>query len=115
MIVTVCAAVWLIQKSRVPEGTAMARIELSGKVIREIDLSAVAEPFEFTVEAENGSNTVRVEKGRIAVTEADCPDKVCVKTGYIENRAMPIVCLPHRLVITVNGNDSEYDAVAGDK
>lgn len=114
-VIAVCAAVWLWHKSRAPEGVAVARVELDGKVIREIDLTTVTEPYEFTVEAENGSNTVRVEPGRIAVTEADCPDKVCVKTGYIENSAVPIVCLPHRLAITVSGRDGGYDAVAGDK
>ena len=112
-VIAACLIVWFIRGVK-PERNIKARIELDGELIREIDLSEVAEPYEFTVEAENGKNTVRVEPGRIAVVEADCPDKVCIKTGYIENGVVPIVCLPHRLAITVTGS-GEYDAVAGDK
>ncbi len=50
---------------------------------------------------------IRVEPGRIAVTAADCPDKVCVDAGWRSDSASPIVCLPHRLVIRI-----EKDAAA---
>ena len=78
-----------------------ARITLDGELYREIDLRAVTVPYEFTIETESGSNTVRVEHGRIAVISADCPDKICVQRGWAEDSLLPIVCLPHRLVITL--------------
>ena len=112
-VIAACLTVWFVRGEKQPDGGVIARIEQNGELIREIDLSEVTEPYEFTIEAESGKNTVRVEAGRIAVVEADCPDKVCVKTGYIENGTVPIVCLPHRLAITVTGG-GEYDAVAGE-
>ena len=30
---------------------------------------------------------------------ADCPDKLCVKQGFIDRPVLPIACLPNRLVI----------------
>jgi len=62
---------------------------------------------EFTIDCGSGHNTVTVRGGTISVTEADCPDKVCVRTGAISGGTVPIVCLPHRLEIrVVNGADS---------
>jgi hypothetical protein len=74
----------------------------------------VEESFSFVVTAEDGGeNTVLVEPGRICISEADCPDKVCVHQGYIENGVVPIVCLPNQLVIRIEGTDDEFDGVAG--
>ena len=72
-----------------------------GREYRRVDLGAVTEPYEFTVETEWGWNTVRVEPGAICVTDADCPGHDCVQQGAISNGMIPIVCLPHRLVIQI--------------
>lgn len=80
-----------------------ARIWLDGEVIREIDLAAVAAPFDFELESKYGVNTVHVEHGSIAISAADCPDGLCVAQGAISSSAIPIVCMPHRLVIEIGG------------
>ncbi len=77
----------------------IARVTVDGETVREIDLRAVTLPYEFEIRTEHGSNTVRVEHGRIAVIRADCPDRICVERGWAEDSLLPIVCLPHRLVI----------------
>ncbi|MBR4895991.1 MAG: NusG domain II-containing protein, partial [Clostridia bacterium] len=65
----------------------------------------------------SGENTVRVETGRIRIVSADCPDKICVDTGWISDSAAPIVCLPHRLVIRLEEGPADdaraLDGVAG--
>ena len=53
-----------------------------------------------------------VKDGKVSVTEADCPDKVCVNTGEISKSGDTIVCLPHKLVVEIEGSTSETDAVA---
>ena len=91
----------------------IANIYADGVCVRSIDLSEVTEPYEFTVETPHGSNTIRVEPGRIAVISADCADETCVRTGWIGENAIPIVCLPHRLVIRIEENAAHtVDAVA---
>ena len=71
-----------------------------GQLLREIDLSDVREPYEFVWEDDAGNrNRVRVEPGRIAVTDANCPDRLCVHQGWLSRALPPIVCLPHRLMI----------------
>ena len=77
----------------------IADIKLNGNIIRQIELS---EDKTFVIDSENGSNVVDVKDGKIAIIEADCPDKVCVKTGAISNMGEIIACVPHKLVILIH-------------
>lgn len=59
---------------------------------------------------QEGMNVLVIENGSAAVTEADCPDKLCVKQRAVSRDGESIVCLPHKLVITVvGGEEAEYD------
>ena len=83
-----------------------ARVYQDGVCIRTIDLSQVDAPYSFTVEWEGGYNIVEVEQGRIRVSEADCPDGICVRRGWVSDSAAPIACLPHKLVIQLEGGEA---------
>ena len=48
-----------------------------------------------------GYNIVEIRDGKVSVTEASCPDKVCVNHGPTDQTADPIVCLPNKLVVRV--------------
>ncbi len=90
-----------------------AEVVQDGKILYAIDLDRVTQPYTLTVEwPEGGSNTIRVKPGDIRVEAADCPDKICVDQGWLEGRASPIVCLPHRLVIRLRGVAQGPDTVA---
>ena len=99
-------AVWFAMRNTAAEDP-VAEIRLEGALIRTVPLS---EEAEFTVDCGDGYNTVTVSDGAISVTAADCPDKVCVKTGAISGGGAPIICLPHRLEIVVVNGSSDVDA-----
>jgi hypothetical protein len=91
-----------------------AHIYQNGALIESLDLSSVAAPYTFTVESALGANVIMVERGRIRISEADCPDMSCVRQGWVSGGTTPIVCLPHRLVIRPGGNGPvDVDAVTG--
>ena len=90
------------------EEASRARITSKGKVVRTVDLSF---DQEFTVETEDGYNVVTVKDGKIAVTQASCPDHHCMARGFCNSGAQ-IVCLPNRLVIEFLG-EAEIDGVVG--
>ncbi|MBF0518884.1 MAG: NusG domain II-containing protein [Nitrospirae bacterium] len=52
---------------------------------------------------------IEVKGGRVAVIDADCPNKLCVKQGFIDRGA--IICLPNRTVITVEENGKDKRGV----
>ncbi len=105
-IFAVCLALVLLPAKGAP--AIRAQIVSEGKIIQTVDLHTEQE---FTVEVQNGSNTVTVRDGKIAVTYADCPDQYCVRQGFC-NSGEQIVCLPHRLVISFLG-ESEIDGAVG--
>ena len=86
------------------EGT-VAVVSVDGEVLERIDLSKVREAYEFEVTTPYGNNTVHVDPGAISVTEADCPDHVCIYQGRLTGSGIPIICMPHRLVIEIEGGD----------
>ncbi|MGM9549840.1 MAG: NusG domain II-containing protein [Faecousia sp.] len=89
------------------DAAAYAEISSGGTVIKTVDLRV---DQQFSVAAENGgSNTVTVRDGRIAVTQASCPDHYCMDRGFCSS-GTPIVCLPNRLVIRFVG-EQPIDAV----
>ena len=57
-------------------------------------------------------SVVEVSGGRVRVQDADCPDRLCVRQGWISRDGESIVCLPHKLVVTVRGTEGDLDAVA---
>lgn len=88
---------------------AILEITIDGELYGEFPLN---EERELVVCSDYGSNTVVIEQGRAYVREADCPDKICVGMREIAHGGEIICCLPHRLFLTVKGDDSvEYDAV----
>lgn len=95
------------------EDSPVARISRDGALLEEIDLNKVDQPYTLTFEDESGSNTISVEKGRIRISEADCPDRICVDQGWISDGTVPIVCLPHRLMVEIEGGGGDLDGGAG--
>ena len=93
-----------------PRGASThAQIIRDGQVLYTVDLR-IDQQFPIT-NADGGSNVVTIENGKIAVTEANCPDHYCMQRGFCDS-GMDIVCLPNRLVIRFVGQQ-EIDAVIG--
>ncbi len=87
---------------------AYAEVYSQGKLLQRIDLSR---DQEITVNTDVGTNVITVRQGKIAVTQADCPDGYCMRRGFCDSGAQ-IVCLPHRLVIRFVGG-SQPDGITG--
>ena len=85
-----------------PGGGVIAVITVDGEVRERIDLTKVQESRDLVIETAYGKNTVHVEQGAISVTEADCPDRICVAMGRLTtDGGLPIICMPHRLMIEI--------------
>ena len=86
-----------------------AEIVSEGKVVAIADLHT---DREFTITNSNGgTNTVTVRDGKIAVTQASCPDHYCMHRGFCDSGAQ-IVCLPNLLIIRFT-DQQEIDMVVG--
>lgn len=60
----------------------------------------------------DGYNRVVIDNREVYMESADCPDKVCVKTGRISRAGETIICLPHKVVVEIKGGSSYDDSIA---
>lgn len=96
LLFVICAVFIALGEDR---GGDYVLITSNGEVVEKIDL-ANSPDRTFVVENELGRNTICVMDGKISVIDADCPDRTCIAMGALESELMPIVCLPHRLIIS---------------
>ena len=58
-------------------------------------------------------NLLVISQGQAWIEAADCPDQYCVRQGPVSRRRESLVCLPARLVVTVQGGEAgQLDAIS---
>ena len=69
------------------------------------------EPKTLRIETENGGyNVIVIEDGTADITEASCPDHICVDHRKATKNKDTITCLPNRVIVTIeNGEESDVD------
>ena len=89
----------LLRVCRDEGGYAVVRID--GETHCRLSLT---ENTEYVIETADGQrNTLVIEDGRAYVSEATCPDGICTAHRPITRDGESIVCLPHRVVIELEG------------
>lgn len=59
----------------------------------------------------NDTNICEIKNGEVKMTEADCPDHLCMKQKAVDNTGGTIVCLPNKVVIEgEKGNSSAEES-----
>ena len=62
-----------------------------------------------------GENLLEIKDGKARLTNASCPDKLCVNMGYISKNGQSIICLPNKVVIEIKGNtdkNTDFDTIS---
>ena len=56
-------------------------------------------------------NVLVIRHGAAEIVESNCGDHTCIRMGSISREGETIVCLPHRLVVRIEGGESSgFDA-----
>lgn len=81
--------------------------ELIGRYVLPLD-----DKLEIEVD-ELGHNVIVIDGYDVYISEADCPDQLCVKQGTINRSGAMLVCLPNKLTVEIigTGND-EIDIIS---
>ncbi len=93
--------------------------EATHVVVRSLDrektepLLQVELPAEERHEIEGGSGYlfVKISGYRARVTEADCPDQICVHTGWLTRPGNRSICVPRQIVVELVGDEEEFDEI----
>lgn len=106
LLLLVISAALLIPKY-IDKSRVKAVIYKDGKVVKEIDLSAVKEPYEFDLNSTPKAK-LRVENGSIRYSYAECHDRLCINSGELSKPGDTAACLPSKTLVVIEGEkDSE--------
>ncbi len=114
ILVIIVAAVILLfafrQYKKGADAAGYAVVKVDGEEFKRYPLD---EDRTDVIETDYGSNYLEITDGVVNMTDADCPDQVCVDMKPISKTGETIVCLPHKLVVEIEGSEeSEFDSIA---
>lgn len=116
ILILIIGAAFLFGMRFVPVSAkqVIARVEVDGKLIREIKLDQ-AEGRIIAVPFGRGLAQLEIQQGRVRMLEMPeeiCPRKVCSHTGWIGRSGETIICVPNHLVVRLTASTTErFDAI----
>lgn len=78
-----------------------AVVKIDGKEVERFDLDEISSKMVTYHPSDTQYNIVEIHEGKIRVKEDNSPDQIAVRTGWISEPGQTSICLPHRLVITI--------------
>ena len=105
-ILVVAIAFFLIVELTKEEGAGVV-VKVDGVEVDEYSLSKSG-----TYPLNGGTNILVIEDGRAYLSDANCPDKLCVHQGKISRTGEVITCLPNKLTVTVFGAEESVDLIS---
>lgn len=103
-------------------GFAMSYILSFGKTAgQELLVTVDGEPFgyypltedrEIEVKQKEHINKITIRDGQVSMSFSDCHGQDCVNQHSISKAGETIVCLPNKVILEINGDNTEYDAIA---
>ncbi|MCK9224671.1 MAG: NusG domain II-containing protein [Candidatus Muirbacterium halophilum] len=72
------------------------------KIIKDISVDSIID-FDNVV--------IEIKNKKVRVVKSNCPDKLCVKTGFIQKQTEFIICVPNNLKITI-GEENNIDGIS---
>ena len=79
-------------------------------LLRKLDLN---KNQEYKVNVDNGYNIIRIKDKKAKIKESDCSNQTCVNMGTISKDGQTLICLPHKVEVTIVSDDkSEVDVIA---
>ena len=66
----------------------------------------------ITIRYGNELNVVKISGGKVTMESANCKNQVCVHHSPVSRTGESIVCLPHKIVVSIKGEDNEYNTIS---
>ena len=103
-----CRAAFGVHEFAGGDGADTVTVKVDGKVTGTYPLAK-----DQKIRINGGTNILTIKNGKAKMTDADCPDQLCVHQKAASKNHESIICLPNKVVVEVDGSEeSEFDAVA---
>lgn len=81
------------------------KVEVDGEIWGTYDIPDEGNEEIVRVDVGNNRyNLMTITSSGVSIKEANCPDQICVNWGSIKRPGQTIVCLPHKVVISITGD-----------
>ena len=112
IIIIACAlaaalALYALSQVTLGEPATTVVVTVEGREALRVPL-AVNDTYEIAQE-DGSMNVLKVSGGSVRMTEANCRDGLCISQGVMRSAAKTIVCLPHNLVVRLEGGAAQND------
>lgn len=61
------------------------------------------------INGKEGPLKIEISGRKVRVLDSSCPNKICVKSGWINKSGESIICLPNRAIIKILGEEEKLD------
>jgi len=85
-------------------------IQVDGDIVSNLSLKGNKE--KIVLDGMNGPFSIEIRDGQVRMTDSTCPNKLCVKMGWISQEGQVICCVPNRVILKIIGDKEPYDALA---
>ena len=86
-----------------------AHVFVDGKTVYKIDLG---KKDAYAIEVKNGRVVIEVTDGKLYITSADCPRKICVDDSPISMAGESLICIPNNMIVKITGKgEAQLDTV----
>ena len=113
-VILLTAAAGLLAVNFTKQEGSTVLVKIDGEVTKSYSINENRTVDIVTGDNNEFLNTLVIEDGKVYMSDADCPDKICKEHRPISYSGETIVCLPHRIVIEITAENSapDLDAVA---
>lgn len=97
-----------LAKSDRPDSSIVIVVENEVEQRIPLKVHEKSETYEFKFGDHTGY--IEVKKGKVRMLEMDkeiCPKGICSDTGWIDRTTQAIVCLPNKIIVTIQGLDDD--------
>ena len=84
-------------------------VKVNGEIYGKYSLS---KDRTITVNRNGHMNKITIKGGKVQVSKSSCKNQICVKQGSISTTHQSIVCIPNRVVVSIEGKGDEYDVIS---
>jgi len=92
------------------ENGTMVQVTVDGTITNSFPLTA---DTSYTIKTTDGGiNVLEIKNNTARIIEANCPDKLCVHQRTISHEGENLICLPHKVAVTIT-DDSKKATLDG--
>ena len=85
------------------------KVSVNGQVYGTYDLST---DRTITIKQKGYTNKITIYNNSVSMSFSDCHGQDCVRSHSISQTGEQIVCLPHKVILEIEGGEAVYDSIS---